>query len=338
MIPDSVTCDITGVTHLVVTSNQHVAEFINWTNRIVQEMNSGKTRFISIDCEGFNLGAVPNSLHLVQLAECYDEHIFDRDLKTPVSLNLKPGFMVYYPTTPEVTQALSSVLSHNNVKLITFDFVNDFAPMMEAGIKLNPLNAFDCKAFGSRGGYNTVKSLKEVCESGDLCAEFGRCIQAIRSKNSIPFSKLTYESRNDRNPFDRFLTQEFWKYASHDIALTALAGIACITKYNKDDVIQFSQNEARKMMEDQAKYGVIAPSIARQNAFLVHVVPNIKNTRNAKFAYNNFSKAYCAVLGWDYMDPISKASLQRDKQYFVEAMNNADRFIRTHPNEMRFVF
>ena len=335
MIPNSVICDITGVEHLVVSPDQHVSDLIEWSKKKVEEMDSGKNICISIDCEGFNLGAIPHSLHLVQLAQCYDEHIFDPNVETPISLNLKPGFMVLYPTKKEVTDALSAVLSHKNVRLITFDFVGDFCAMMEEGIKLNVMNTLDSKTYGCHGTYFPNRSLKEVCQAGDLCVEYEKCIAAIDKKYSIPFSKLTYECRDDPNPFNRFLTKEFWDYSSHDIALTALAGISCVTKYKIEEAFEYSRKKAQKMLEDQQKYNVLAPSIAINCSF---VIPNLKymlKSYKLHFAYSNYSRSYCIVKAWDLIDPQTKAAFKRDKSFFEESMANAAKYIEEHPDEVK---
>ena len=331
MIPKSVVCDITGVEHLVVTSEQNVSDLIAWSKSLVSEMNSGKIVCISIDCEGWNLGAIPNSLGLVQLAQCYDDHIFEKDVETPISLNLKPGFMVKYPTSQEVTDALSSVLSHDNVRMITFDFTSDFCAMMEAGIKLNTQNAFDTHTFGCKGSYFPNRSLKEVCEAGDLCTEYEKCINAIEKKKTISFSKLVFDFRNEEHPFDCMLDKEFWDYSSHDIALTALAGISCVTKYGVENVFEYSKNKSSELLECQEKNGVLAPSIRKNVSFILKYVDMMSKTTGPKFAFNNYSRSYAIVNAWDVIDPETKKSLKHDKDYFIESMKNAEKYILENP-------
>ena len=333
MIPDRVKCDITDVEHLIVAPNQHVSELVEWSKKKVEELNSGKKICISIDCEGFNLGILPNSLGLVQFAECYDEHIFDPNVEKPISLNIKPGFMVLYPTSQTVTDALSAVFSHPNVRLIAFDFTGDFCTMMEAGIKLNVLDTLDCQFYKWNGPNAPIMNLKKTCMEGDLCAEYTKCIPAIEYKNTISFNKLTYEAREDPQPFLRFLNKEFWDYSSHDIALTALAGIVCVTKSDIKTIYELSRKKAEQLLDDQKKYGVMAPSLAHQISFMIRFLSKIYRSYNIKFAFSNFSKAYCIYNSWDLIDPMTKKAMKKDKRFFEKAMRNAEDYIKTHPNE-----
>ena len=334
MIPQRIHCDITGVEHLIVTPDQYVHELIEWSLKKVIELNSGKKIYISIDCEGLHLGFLPNSLRLVQFAECYDEHTFDPDAERPLSIKLKPGFMVLYPTIPIVTDCLSAVFSHPNVRLVTFDFTGDFCTMMEAGIKLNVLDTLDCKFYGWNGKGKVTIGLKGVCKQGDMCVEYEKCKDAIEKKHKIPFDKICYEGKDDPDPFQRFLDQEFWKYSSHDIALTALAGIACITKCDINKTYAFSRKAAEDMLQQQEKSDVLAPSLAHQLSYKLPFINAIGHTSKMKFAYSNYCTAYCIYHSWDLIDHATKRKIKKSKNYFLKCMRNANTFL-TKSNKSR---
>lgn len=327
MYSNSIHCDITGVDHKIVTATQNVEEFLTWVQKMIGEMCQGKRICVSLDCEGFNLGAIPNSLGLIQIAQCYADDVFDPNVETPIPLNIQPGFMVKIPNCPEVYDGLSALLTQDNIRIICFDFICDFASMTEVGIKINFENAFDTQTFGCKGTYFPNRSLKEVCENGNLCEEYDLCIEAIKQKKSFDFAKFTYECRNEIAPFEKMLSEDFWRYSCHDIVLTALAGISAITKYGTDNVIEYSKDKAKKFEEFQKQYGILAPSIAKNASFTASHVDQLKRSSKLKFAYSNFSRAWCIVQGYDMMDPDTKKSLKHPKEYFVECCENAAKFI-----------
>lgn len=327
MYPNTVHCDITGVDHKVVTTNQNVDEFLEWVQTMISEMCQGKVRCVSMDCEGFNLGAIPNSLGLIQIAQCYADDVFDKDVETPIPLNIRPGFMIKIPNCQEVYDGLSALLTQDNLKIICFDFICDFASMAEIGIKINYNNAFDTQTFGCKGTYFPNRSLKEVCESGNLCAEYDLCMDAIKNKHSIDFARFTWEYHNEIAPFEKMLTEEFWNYSSHDIVLTALAGLSAITKYGADNVIEYSKKKAEKFVEMQRKYGVLSPSIAKNASFAAKHVDQMKRTNSMKFAFSNFNRAWVLATGYDLMDPETKKLIKYPKEYFITCYETANAFI-----------
>ena len=240
IVPNTVRCSVTGVEHIVVHGEVNKNKFNNYLHNLKGRMDNNEHVNIAIDCEGWVLGVKRSSLGMIQMAECFTEHILDRQIDVKngekVSLNLKPGFIVKTPIDPTTIALITSVFTHKNITLITFDFTADLAAMNEIGIGFNPKRIIDSQPCTKNKGKDiftniTSNGLKSVCLMAKNCVEYEAAKNALNNKKTVDFNEKYVMYNNNADPFSASLNDEFWKYAADDVALTAMALVARLSKY-----------------------------------------------------------------------------------------------------------
>ena len=90
-------CPITGSKFTIVKNEcpDGINQIGAWAKDAVQRANSGKTINIAFDCEGFNLGTIPNSLGCIQLGEIFNDSFNIKTSGNPSSVDQKGGFIFH---------------------------------------------------------------------------------------------------------------------------------------------------------------------------------------------------------------------------------------------------
>lgn len=334
MIPQEVTCTITGCKHTVVYGNTNYKKLKEWVKDALYRMDFGEKIILALDCEGFCLGSRKDSLGLIQFAECFTKDFFKNTntVTTPVSINLKNGFLVKAPMTNGVKQLLSSVFNHKNIMFATYDFTSDITAMLESGLRINLRGIVDGQATETFDENDLTKyfsrasstSLKVACSQANNCVEYNNASYAINHKNSIPFSQLVYDLKNEKDPFACMCTSEFWRYSSDDIALTAIAIVSAIQVISPHQLFINSQAKVRGFKQLNQQYGDHGAVFKRRLSF----APKIDDIIDSKIAaYKIWSAISYFIENYNlYVDCVDEPySQDKLKSY----LNEAEKWLQT---------
>lgn len=232
----SVNCPFSGVPFTIVRAGktEQEGEFLAWGEALLAKLDGGTRVSVALDCEGVSLGIAKDSITCVQLAEVYsDNYILGSG--SPPPIGPKPGMIVMFPASPNVSDLLSRVLTHKNIAILTFDFTCDVASLLEAGIKIDLRNVVDAQT-ATQNPPKTIGYIKDVRVSG-----IRRILDTIEQDEHVltqdPVVKqvLLHKDRKDVNwdaltflvhaghmTMEEFVSKEFLEYAAGDIILTGV--------------------------------------------------------------------------------------------------------------------
>jgi hypothetical protein len=332
-IPKSVKCRITGVEHKIVHGETNKEELDDYLLSLVKRMDKKEMVNIAIDCEGFALGTMENSLGLIQFAECFTPNFLSSNKFDYVSINLKPGFLVKMPIDKKTVELMSDAFGHKNVTLITFDFTGDFVAMNEAGIKLNMSNVIDSQPNRPLKGieyitYTMFQGMATVCMRAKNSVEYMAAKGAINNKKSVDFNYLYYKYKDAEHPFDEMLNNKFWNYASSDIALTAIALVSRLGTTPARYVKRNSHEKATAFLELQQKEGLRAPAFARQYSFMNKTVMLSKMRKKAE-AYKLYKNADVILKKFELYEKLVDKDKRCTKEEILEQQRRAVEIINS---------
>ncbi|EAY05315.1 hypothetical protein TVAG_337070 [Trichomonas vaginalis G3] len=338
-ISDEVPCTITNCKHTVVYGNNNYKKLQNWVKDALYRMDFEKKVIIALDCEGYCLGSRPNSLGLIQFAECFTSDFFEKDfVPDHISINLKNGFLIKAPFSNGVKKLLSAVFSHPNLYIIMYDFTSDLTAITQAGIKVNKRNIVDGQAIqyfedGTKYfGRKVTKSLKTACQCATNCVEFSKAKFALEYKDTVPFSKHAYELQNEKDPFSKMCTNEFLRYSSDDIALTAIALVSALRFVTPGQILVNSQKkvEGYKQLVDRVN-NEMGAVLKRQFSF----VPRIGSDFDDVQHYYDLWLSITNILNnYDMYQSIVKKGKQYDREHLEKEKNRVISVIKSRTNPL----
>lgn len=271
-----VKCPITEATFKLVKNDVpgNIILFNEWTNDIINRSKSGKMINIAIDCEGFNLGNTPDSLGCIQIGEIFNDSFNIRNDSHPPEVGTKRGFIILTPISEDIKINLSKILENTNVIIYTFDFTNDFAAILNEGIKINFDNVFDSQvaAMGNQPTilFNTkVRGLKWfVNESSELDPLAPRAVELLKPNKKNYFDVSSFLFKDLKNPAQEIMTKTTLEVGAADIYMTGLAAVYCIIAGNSDLVFDLTKKKVNEFHEYIRKCNsVLAPSVEKDIAF-----------------------------------------------------------------------
>lgn len=272
-----VNCPITGARFRIVSKKvpTNIKLFIDWCSDVIYRANLGKKINISIDCEGYFLGSIKNSLSCIQIGEIFNDS-FDvrRDIHCP-NIGNKSGFIIVKPFSKKIREYLSNVLNHPNVMIYTFDFIGDFSTMIEAGINLHMKNVFDSQVATQVYNSNYIqnksgRSLSWFVEEAESLDPLGP--KAVTMKNQDKrnyFCVTSFLFKESKDPTSEVLTKELLEMGAADVYMTGLAAVYCIENDLTQKVLELTNSKVYQfMITAQYYYSYLAPSIFRHLFFI----------------------------------------------------------------------
>lgn len=271
-----VICPITKAHFTIVRKEipENIEKFITWSEDILKRAESGKYINISIDCEGFCLASTRNSLSCIQIGEIFEDTFNVKTDKTPPDVGSEPGFLVLTPFTKSVKDNLSQVLNHPNVMIYTFDFLGDFATIIESGVELQMNNVFDSqlclkshpKSFvelKAPGLFSIVQKAKNLDPLGKK-ADQGKNVD---KKNY--FKVISYLYKDSKSPAQKVITEDMLEIGSSDVYMTGLAAVYAIKNGFSEIVLKLSQKKVDEFKKlTNSMNTVLAAPILRHLFFM----------------------------------------------------------------------
>jgi hypothetical protein len=260
---------------------QHIQTIHDWSTTIVERLDAGGNVTIAFDTEGLFLGEEPNSLVCLQFGEIYNDSydpfcaLNPRRCQCP-HIAPKPGFIITFPTSPDIIRAINKVFQHHRICFISFDFVCDVACLQEAGVRLNLNRLIDCQTVDSQP-HGRITHLTNVKIRG-LATHITRCdvtvdplVSVAKSqgnKKPMHWDAIFYMMIHDRMPKQSLLSQLMLTYAASDIVLTGMTWSGCVQQGRADICIRNTRAKVGEFNEIQRRFGhVLAPSVVRQMEF-----------------------------------------------------------------------
>lgn len=342
VIPDSVTCKATGVKHKIVTNDQNKLLFVEWCDQIIRRMDNGENVHLSLDTEGWNLGISPQSLGMIQIAECFTPGFIEtkgksvcaKQYKGTFSINLQSGFLVKFPISTDIIDAFSRLFTHNNVTLIIFDFTADLVAIEAAGISVRRESIIDpqCIVKARPNKYFTMcvsTSLKDTCLFAEArCKRFQNVNEALSHKSDIQWDKCNYEYRNLAQPFDSLINQTFLDYSALDIAFGAVSLLGALTKVTPTQLKENTKAKMKGFEKLQNLYGQNGPSLKRNSEFFRKSL-NKKLDDDSK--YKIWSAAKLSIANYDVFQEITNNKFL-SKEKIEDLIHQSEELIRNGGN------
>ena len=275
MFLTSVRCPITGQTFKCVHCNKPVeVNYLDaWSKDIADRMNRGENVTIAFDCEGINLGCRPNSGVCIQVAEIFGNGYVIGSGPCP-EINIRPGFIVFFPfTTKRVRTALNRVFNGKNISIVTFDFTNDIAALMEGGIAVNTRGIIDCQTIDSNGvssqlKHTLVRGLKSTIDK--ICGNIDPVMPRVRQlggKEKKNWDAIAFLVDYDNCDKLSFFTQNLLEYSVADLTLTALACVDAIKNGKIQRILQNTRAKVKEYNKLVVNQSPLRASMTRQFAF-----------------------------------------------------------------------
>lgn len=340
---------ITGAKFTLVRQEiqENINNFLDWAENLLMRANSNKKINLAIDCEGYCLGSVEKSLSCIQIGEIFNDSFDIKVNKNPPEIGSLPGYIVFTPFDDAVKTKLTEVLNHPSVTIFTFDFIGDFATIIESGIPLEMNNIYDsqlstkdkpdsyirCKSAGLAG---IVKKAKKMDPLG-LKAE------QMKNRDKKNYFKVsTFLLKDNPNPASQVLTKDLLEMGADDIYMTGLAAVFSIKKGFTEAVI----TKTKEKVEEFKKFvdsmqSVLAPPIQRHLFFMRDLtfdqdVPlNDETEENLITLLEVFQKVFYIINGYKILKENfeCQVSLERANEVYEQVVHKLDDN-RSRLNEM----
>lgn len=333
----SVNNPITGAQFHIVRNEipKNEALFIKWSNDVVNRANSGKTVNISIDCEGYFLGSIKQSLSCIQIGEIFNDDFNINENCKPPNVGSKSGFLILSPFTDKIKDCISDILSHTNIIIYTFDFVGDFATMLEAGIKINMANVFDSQVSTLNDNNinyiqnENVKSLSWFVEEAIDYDPLGKKANNVKNKEKRNyFSVTSFLYKDSSNPAIEIITKDLLEMGASDVYMTGLAASYCINNGLTQKVLMKSRLKVYQFCQYINYHNsYLAPSIYRHLFFIDtysawkyeknNVYLNDENESDLLYLLKMFYETYSIINSYKILNfhGLSKISLNKAEIY-----------------------
>jgi hypothetical protein len=242
-----------------------------WAKSILDRLEARDTRkFVTlvIDCQGALLGQRARSGLSLQVAEIYEDN-FDifNSCGTCPPVNPKPGFIILMPFDMAPLDALSRVLSHERIALVTFDFTADVAVLQEERLSVNLNRLIDCQlgqTHAKRGEIliqTKCPPMSSLLKRKPVDPLFTSAEAYLAIGAPIQWDARYYVMEHDQLPKSRILDSDFLENAVAQIALTGLlctciiqdpwknrqgsSVIQCVVQQSQYAVREFRENSGR---------------------------------------------------------------------------------------------
>lgn len=278
----SVNCPFSGVPFTIVRAGktEQEGEFTAWGEALLAKLDGGTRVSVALDCEGISLGVTKDSILCVQLAEVYSDN-YVLGSGSPPPIGPKPGMIVMFPTSPNVSDLLSRILTHKNIAILTFDFTCDVASLLAAGVKIDISNVVDAQT-ATQNPPKSIGYIKDVKVSGirrilDTIEKNGHVLtqdpvvkQVLlhKDRKDVNWDVLTFLVREGHMTMEEFVSKEFLEYAAGDIILTGIMMSYVTLDGLGGDCIRKSAEKGREFSAMMKRSGnPLTASGRRQHAF-----------------------------------------------------------------------
>lgn len=233
---DFVICPISGTRFSFVRSENETEldALREWAHDLVNRMDGGQRPIIALDCEGIRLGESANSGYCIQLGEVFGECRQGRGRNVQVpTLNPKPGIIAFWPLSEPMKELLTSVLSHRNINIATFDFTSDLAVIMDEGVSVNTRQVIDCQLVWKNNDdllrSTKVPGLARVIQEAKSNDPFVARAKTASMKGSIDWDARGFLMCEMGISMGVFADKHFMEYAAADVILTGIAMLECMS-------------------------------------------------------------------------------------------------------------
>lgn len=236
-------CHFSGVNFRCIHQDDEadITDFIQWANQYKEKLDNGTKICMALDCEGVDLGTAPKSLLCVQIGQIYSDNCNLLQMgmdKKPEPVDPKPGMIVFFSKShaanPELVALMGEVLSHENMTLVTFDFINDIGALREAGVAVSTDNLIDAQLYvnsprasigyiRNRKAVGIKKTLERIEESKLFSddALVGNVI-ALQDKKVVNWSAKFFIMNVEKLAAESMVTPDFLEYAAGDVVCTGV--------------------------------------------------------------------------------------------------------------------
>lgn len=339
-----VICPVTEAKFTLVRKEipESIVNLSKWADDILSRVNDGKNINIAVDCEGYFLGCIKNSLSTIQIGEIFDDFYDVWTNDSPPSVGQKPGFIILAPFSKEVIQILSSILNNSNVMIYTFDFISDFTTMIEIGIQINMNNVFDSQTATFSKDINffqakDIKSLTWFVQQAKNMDPLGK--KACETKNQDKknyFFVTSYLFKDKKHPEREIMNKDLFEMGSADVYFTGLAAIYCIKSNLRQRVLSFTNIKIKQFNKLVKKMRPpLGPSLARQLFFFdTFSAEKYKKTITMKNEKESdlidllivFKNTFTVISAYKILMDKTKCKLDFDraKNIYIETIQNLD--------------
>lgn len=335
-----VICPITEAKFTLVRKEikENIDEFIDWTEDVISRADSGKYINISIDCEGFCLGSILNSLSCIQIGEIFNDTFNVKTDKDPPDVGSRPGFIILTPIPKEVKSSLSKALNHPNVMIYTFDCLGDFATIIESGVQLDMDNVFDSQLC-TKTRSKTFISLKapglfKIVQKAKKLDPLGNKAEQEKNVDKKNYFKVSsYLLKDSKNPAQQTLSEDMLEIGSSDVYMTGLAAVYCIKNGFTETVLSQSKNKIDEFKNLAEKMNsILAAPILRHLFFTrnMNYDVDINLSSNSEddllFLLDHFQNLFYIINGYQILNDNfdCQTSLKRAKEVYLQIIKTLD--------------
>ena len=271
----SVICPLSGAEYRCIRGERpdDVQYLEAWVRNLQGRFQNNEIISLVVDCEGYFLGEIPDSGLTIQIGEVFEGGYRIGEDRNPPPVAPKPGVIVFFPLKDQVKSLLQVVFDSPCVQLITFDFTNDIAVILEAGMRVRYESIIDCQLATTADCHDQLRNTK-VSGMARLINEAPPSIDPLMrkakslGKQTVNWNAVFYVvERENRDPFS-LVDRSMLEYAALDITLI---GLVCALAIRQGQMRACLQRTRQKAQEFQRCLGQVNnplyPSMQRIYAF-----------------------------------------------------------------------
>ena len=271
---ESVVCPVSGVEYRCIHGDRvsDVQHLQQWVRSLQSRFERGEIVSIAMDCEGYFLSQIPNSGLAIQLGEVFEGGYRIGDLDPP-PVAPKPGVIVFFPLSDEVKRLLQVIFESPMVQLITFDFTNDIALILEAGISVRYESIIDCQLVTASKFHSQITNVRTQGIASFIKKAPSDIDPLMDKANSLGKQEIKWDAifyvidKENRDPLS-FVDRGFLEYAACDITLTGLVCAIAINLNMKEEWLARNQQKIEEFQASLSK-GILNPCLNRRHSFFL---------------------------------------------------------------------
>ncbi|KAK8860803.1 hypothetical protein M9Y10_012480 [Tritrichomonas musculus] len=306
-------CPITCCNYFIVTQHQNTNVFTDYCQNALTQLNKGAKINYSLRCHSFLYGKNKESIKVIQFAECFNNSIFQKfdnsNKSKKFSLDFKNGMILISPFEKYIKIALGQLFSHDNVKIITYDFTADATYLMDEEISFSFKSIIDGninKFTGSKMFETPFSGLFTASKKSKLY----RPNKNSKNNSTIHTSnEFAYHLSNSEEPIEDLFDNQFWESIVNDCAYVAIACAGTIMNKGLKQIIQFTSEKIKAFCEIQKQFGIRGPLLMKKffnddNLLHSNEIPN------ENYAYNLWIATQDVLLNYDLYNKIVPKNMQ----------------------------
>lgn len=289
---------------LIVREKKDIACFLLFCDIILSQTNKSYSRKFSLRYQTFYIGKKAQVIKIIQIAD----FCLDSSYKMPINISNTEinEFILVSPFETDVKNKLGEILSHDNVKFISYDFAYDISNLIDDEIDFS----FESILDGSMNKAAGSRTDKKCCQPNKHSKSSKFC-----HPNFFNYNKFFYFLQNTDQKMSDIFNDKFWP-----LIISDFKNIRSFRNY-----IPLSKEKINEF-QDQLQYGTFGPFLTKKFHDDYNLLHSISITKEY-YAYDAWAAAQNVLLNFDSYNQIVPIRERLDKQKILNLQETAQNLL-----------